>query len=377
MFTLPLSSVIIFTMRKKLLIFIILIILAAVVAYKIFTHIKSKDNLLTVSGRVEASEIELAARVSGRLEKVLIEDGMIVKKGASVALIEDQELQSRRREIVDRTDELKEKIHAAGLDLDYTSSSVDHSIDEAEKTLSVAEARLKQAEAKMENAERDFRRYANLLEKEVISKQKYESIKLSYELSKEELNVAKREVERAKVFVMKSKDSKKLVSAKEKELLALTKSLNQLKEALQQVDINIGYTKVNAPSEGIILKKVSEPGEIVTPGGVIGVMINPEDIHIRTYVPEKYIGKININMQAYVFADAYPDKPFTGIVCYISDKAEFTPKEVQSYEERVKQVFAVKICFPQKEASASKNKTPYEVFKKGMPVDVRFGIKTG
>jgi len=375
-FTLSQSSVIIFTMRKRLIIFIVLIILAALVAYKIIVHIKSKDSLLTVSGRVEASEIELAARVSGRLEKVLIEDGMIVKKGASVALIEDQELQSRRREIIDRMDELKEKIHAAELDLDYTASSVDHSIDEAVKALAVADARLKQAEANRENAEKDFERYSNLLEKEVISKQKYESIKLFYELSREEMNVAMREVERAKVFVMKSKDSKKHVSAKEKELLALTKSLNQLKDSLQQADINIGYTKVNAPSDGIILKKVSEPGEVVTPGGVIGVMINPEDIHIRTYVPEKYIGKINLNMQADVFADAYPGKPFSGNVCYISDKAEFTPKEVQSYEERVKQVFAVKVCFPQKEDSASKNKKPYEVFKKGMPVDVRFGIKT-
>ncbi|MFH1026202.1 MAG: efflux RND transporter periplasmic adaptor subunit [Nitrospirota bacterium] len=363
-------------MRKRLLIFIILIILAALVAYKIIAHIKSKDNLLTVSGRVEASEIELAARVSGRLESVLIEDGMIVKKGASVALIEDAELQSKRRELINRIDEINERLGAAELDLDYTVNSVDHSIDEARKALSVAEARLKQAEASRENAGRDYKRYSNLLEKEVISKQRYDNVRLAYEISGEEVHVALKEVERAKVSLMKAEDSKKLVKAKERELLALSKSIGQLKEGLQQVEIQIGYTRINAPSDGVILKKVSEPGEVVTPGGVIGVMINPENIHIRTYVPEKYIGKININMEADVFADAYPDKPFTGNVCYISDKAEFTPKEVQSYEERVKQVFAVKICFPQKEDSASKNKTPYEVFKKGMPVDVRFGIKT-
>jgi HlyD family secretion protein len=301
---------------------------------------------------------------------------MIVKKGDLVALVEDQELQSRRREITARIDELNEKITASELDLDYTVSTVNHSIDEAKKALSVAEARLKQAEAKKQNAERDFERFSHLLEKEVISRQRYDSIKLSYELSREELHVAVREVERAKVFVMKSEDSKKLAKAKERELLALTKSLNQLKENLQQVVIHIGYTQVNAPSDGIILKKVSEPGEIITPGSVIGVMINPGDIHIRTYVPEKHIGRISIDMQADVFADAYPGKPFAGRVCFISDKAEFTPKEVQSYEERVKQVFAVKICFSRKEDPGSKEKTPYEVFKKGMPVDVRFGIKT-
>ena len=363
-------------MRKKILFLLILIIFAALALYIILTHIKSKNAYLIVSGRVEASEIELAARVPGRLERVLIEDGTVTKKGDAVAIMEDKELQSKRREILNKIEELNEKIHAAELDLDYTSDSTNHSIDEARKTLAVLDARLKQAEAKKENAEKEIKRYSNLLEKDVISRQRYDSVKLTYELSQEEVNVALKEVEKAKLLLIKAEDSKKLVRAKGKELLALRKSTGQLKESLQQVEINIGYTTINAPSDGIILKKVSEPGEILPLGGVIGVMINPDDIYIKTYVPEKYIGMININMQTDVFTDAYPDKPFNGYVCHISDKAEFTPKEVQSYEERVKQVFAIKICFSQKGGSPPKGKSPYEVFKKGMPVDVRFNIKT-
>jgi membrane fusion protein YbhG len=110
-------------------------------------------------------------------------------------------------------------------------------------------------------------------------------------------------------------------------------------------------------------------------GGVVGVMINPEDIHVKTYIPEKYIGRIQMDMKAEVFTDAYPNRPFKGYVCYISDKAEFTPKEVQSYEERVKQVFASKICFTKGDGSADKGKTYIEVLKKGMPVDVRFDVR--
>ena len=365
-----------FYMRKKILFLLILIIFAALALYIILTHMKSNNAYLIVSGRVEASEIELAARVPGRLERVLIEDGTVTKKGDAVAIMEDKELQSKRREILNKIEELNEKIHAAELDLDYTSDSTNHSIDEARKTLAVLDARLKQAEAKKENAEKEIKRYSNLLEHDVISKQRYDNVKLTYELSQEEVNVALKEVEKAKLLLIKAEDSKKLVRAKEKELLALRKSTGQLKESLQQVEINIGYTTINAPSDGIILKKVSEPGEILPLGGVIGVMINPDDIYIKTYVPEKYIGMININMQTDVFTDAYPDKPFNGYVCYISDRAEFTPKEVQSYEERVKQVFAIKICFSQKGRSPPKGKSPYEVFKKGMPVDVRFNIKT-
>ncbi|MEW6419032.1 MAG: efflux RND transporter periplasmic adaptor subunit [Nitrospirota bacterium] len=361
-------------MRKKVLYLIILILLVAVAFYVIFPHLNPKNNYLTVSGRVEASEIELAARIPGKLESVLIEDGVNVKKGDTVALIEDKELQSKRREIIKGIEELSEKINATEFDLEYIANNVKHAIDEARKTLSVANARFKQAEAQRENAEKEFKRYSNLLEKEVVSKQKYDREKLASEFSKEEVNVALKEIERANVALMKAEDSKALVMAKEKELLALRKSLSQLKETLHQMEINIGYTKIVAPLDGIILRKVAEPGEVVHQGGVVGVMINPADIYAKTYVPEKYIGKIQINMKAEVLTDSYPEHPFTGYVCYISDKAEFTPKEVQSYEERVKQVFASKICFSKGDKSADKGKTYQEVLKKGMPVDVRFDV---
>ncbi len=362
-------------MRKKNIFLIIIIVLLVVIAiYKIVPYIKSKNNYLMVSGRVEADETELGAMVMGKLKSVLIEDGVNVRKGDTIALIEDDDLKSRRRQTLDRIEELGEKIKAVEFDLEYTAKSVQHTIDEAQKVLSVADARLKQAEARKENAEKEFNRYSILLKKEAVSRERHDNIKLAYELSQEEVNVALKEVERAKVSLMKAEDSKNLVKAKEKELLALTKSLSQLRETLNQIDINIGYTVITSPSDGIILKKVAEPGEVLLQGGVIGVMINPEDVHIKTYIPEKYIGRIKMDMKAEVFTDAYPENPFTGYVCYISDKAEFTPKEVQSYEERVKQVFASKICFTKGDKSADKGKTYQEVLKKGMPVDVRFDV---
>ena len=361
-------------MRKKNIFLIIIIVLLVVIAiYKIVPYIKSKNNYLMVSGRVEADEIELGARVMGKLESILIEDGVNVKKGDTIALIEDNDLKSRRRQTLDRIEELSEKIKAAEFDLEYTAKSVQHTIDEAQKVLSIADARLKQAEARKENAEKEFNRDSNLLEKEAVSRERHDNMRLANEISREEVNVALKEIERAKVSLLKAEDSKRLVQAKEKELLALRKSLSQLRETLNQIDINIGYTGLNSPSDGIILRKVDEIGEVLLQGGVIGVMINPDDIHIKTYLPEKYIGRIQMEMKAEIFTDAYPDNPFTGYVCYISDKAEFTPKEVQSHEERVKQVFAVKICFS--EGTLFQGKKYYEIFKKGMPIDVKFPVR--
>jgi len=362
-------------MRKKLLFAGIGILFLAIAVYVVLPYLKPKKDYLRVSGRVEADETELSAQVPGKLVNVFIRDGSTVRKGDIIAAIDDRELQSKQRETIDRIAELNESIKAAELNLEYTAKSIEHSIDEAKKLLSVASARLKQAEAKRANAEKELKRYMNLMEKEVISKQKFDSIKLTFDLSQEETNIANKEVERAKVAWKKAEDTRILAKAKEREILALRKSTGQLRENLQQVELNIGYSQITAPSDGIILRKVAEPGEVIARGGVVGIMINPADIHVRTYIPEKFIGSMRMDMQADVFADAYPGKPVHGYVCYISDKSEFTPKEVQSYEERVKQVFAVKVCFAPKDGPSEKGKAYQEILKKGMPVDVRFAVK--
>ncbi|MEC4686170.1 MAG: efflux RND transporter periplasmic adaptor subunit [Nitrospirota bacterium] len=361
-------------MKKKILILSALLLFAAVALYIIFHYITpAKDNYLKVSGRVEASEIELATQIPGRLKSVLIEDGSAVKAGQIVALLVDEELQSRRREFIRGTEELVERIKAAEFDLKYTAENVRHTIDEAHKSLLIAKARLKQAGDKREKTQKDFRRFSRLRQKGVIAEERFEEMRLAYSLSEEEARTADKEVELAEISLLKAKASKDLVRAKEKELLALRKSLQRLKERLKQVEITLGYTKISAPEDGIILKRVAEPGEVLPQGGIAGIMINPASLHVKTFVPETYIGRIFINMEAEVFSDAYPDYPFTGYICYISDRSEFTPKEVQSYEERVKQVFAVKICFPG--TSADQKKNYRDVLKKGMPVDVRFEIK--
>lgn len=359
-------------MRKRILLAAVILLVLAVVLYELVLHTRSADNVLVVSGRVEANETELSARIPGRLSRVLIDDGVRVMKGDAVAFIDDEELRSKQRELTKKIEELTESVGAAEFNLAYTANNVKHGTDEARKALSVAEARLRQAEARRENAEKEMTRYSRLREKEAISEERYDNTRLAHKLTIEEVNTAREEVEKAKVSLLKAEDSRELVRAKEKELLALTKTMGQLREGLMQAEINLGYTRIDAPADGVILRKVSEPGEVVSAGGVVGVMINPGDIYVKTYVPEKYIGMLHMNMQALVITDAYPGQPVAGSLCYISDKAEFTPKEVQSYEERVKEVFAVKICFSGRDSPAPGGKAYYDLLKKGMPVDVRF-----
>ncbi len=353
-------------MAKRFLVFGFLIGLIIFGVFIVSNYFgKNKEEALIISGRVEADEIILSARIPGRLKEVFIRDGMWIKKGAVVATVEAEELEAMRNEIRKNLKTIKARIQAQESTLEYLKKRVYQGIGRAEKALSIARARKRQAKAKLRREEFRYKRYESLLKKEVIPEDKFEEIRLAYSLAKEEFNAAVEAVAEAEIMVRQARAEEEMVKAKTREIEALRASLEAFKEKLKQAQLRLSYSVVKAPSDGVILRKVSEPGEFVNAGGVIGVMINPESLYVKTYLPEPYLGRVSLGMEVDVYTDTYPEKAIKGVICHISDKAEFTPKEVQSRQERVKEVFATKICFP------SEDKELYRLLKKGMPVDVK------
>jgi HlyD family secretion protein len=363
-------------MKKKLPLIAILLILISFAVYKILPYLKPSDEgPLVLSGRVEATEIELNTRIPGRLKDVFIEDGMEIRKGQLIALIEDEELRAEYEVVKKGIEELSERILASESNIKYLTKRIEHTINEYRKELEIAGSRLKQAEIRMKKAERELKRYTGLLDKGLVSEEDLDDLRLNLELYREEKSGLSSKIERARISLKKAEDSREVIRTEKRRILSLRKSQQKMEERLRQTEIAIGYTKVYAPVDGIVLKRTAEPGEVLPQGGVVGVMIDPASIHVRTYLPERYLGRVHIDLEAEVVTDAYPEDPITGFICHISDRAEFTPKEVQSYEERVKQVFALKICFTGTDKNTSK-KRPHTVLKKGMPVDVRLDVKT-
>jgi HlyD family secretion protein len=355
-------------MLKRILLALLIGVLILFAIFKLPSYLQPKrQGHLMVSGRVEADEVRLSSEIGGRLKEVYISEGMKVRKGDVVAVIDDEILQSKKRELLHTIEELEERTASAEINIRYLKSETSHKIEEAENALSVARARLRQADVRRLRAEREYRRYSNLFEKGAVSRDEFESVELAYRLSIEEYNTALEGVKTAEVSLKRARSSEDVINAKVRELRSMERSLDVIRERLRQIEINIGYTKVKAPSDGVILRRIAEPGEIVPSGGVIGILIKPEDVYVKTFVPERYIGMISLDMEVEVVTDAYRDRPVHGYICYISDRSEFTPKEVQSYEERVKQVFAVKVCLKGDEEA-------YKILKKGMPVDVIFPV---
>jgi HlyD family secretion protein len=150
-----------------------------------------------------------------------------------------------------------------------------------------------------------------------------------------------------------------------KEDIASAKAAKESAEAaVRLIQRTIQDATVVIPCDGVINERYVEPGEFVAPGTLLATVINLQDMWIMAYVSEKNLGKVRLGQTGKVFVDSYPDREFPGKVTYISPEAEFTPKNIQTREERVKLVYGVKVQIDNTE----------EILKPGMPADVTIEV---
>ncbi len=133
--------------------------------------------------------------------------------------------------------------------------------------------------------------------------------------------------------------------------------------AIDTLDVQIGKLTIVAPADGVILSRSIEPGEMASPGASLLILADLSRLTITVYIPEDRYGVINLSDAAQVTVDSYPGLSFSGVVTHIADKAEFTPRNVQTAEGRRTTVFAVKLSI----------ENPDGKLKPGMPADVDFG----
>jgi len=198
---------------------------------------------------------------------------------------------------------------------------------EYESMVNQSRASVKNAEAQYEKASKDHERSTMLYREGVIASQQMDAAKTSYDVAVSQLQLSRASLRTAEV---KLKDS-------------------------------IMY----APLSGVVLRKNSEEGETVGAGSMVFTLGDLENPWVKVYVKEDRLGAVKLGQKAEVMVDSYPDKRYEGIVTYISSEAEFTPKNVQTKEERVKLVFGVKVSV--------KNRN--NELKPGMPADVRILLK--
>ena len=300
----------------------------------------SNKNLIEASGNIEATNIIVSSQVNGKIISILKDEGTKVSAGDTIMIIDPSTY----------------KMQLSGAEASLAASEAQLEllkIGSRKEDIKQSEEALRQAEVNNQTAEQDKERFENLYQSKSITKKQYDDAVARYEITLAQLNAAKENFQKVKNI------------ARPEEIKQAEANVNRLKANVDLTKKSLNDCYVTSPSVGIIVKKFVEAGENA---GMMTSLFKVSDlssVDLIVYVSETELGKVKLNQEVDVEVDTYPDKIYKGKVIYISPEAEFTPKSIQTKEERTKLVYSVKVRI---------NNPDYEL-KDGMPADASIIIK--
>jgi len=383
--------------KKRLIIIIFLVLLFGVGIFVYFGQHNVQLKEVYYSGTIEARRAELAFQVSGRVIEILPDEGQFVKKDQTLAELDQSEYEARHEQAKANVESAIKNLQRAETVLEVYRKTLPDEVARAEAGVRVLVAQLKELEAGsrqqeierarlafltakdvMEEARRNKQRFEKLFEKALVSEKQWEEVKLRYETASKELEQAKEtldlleegvrketlETARARIaegraLVAQARGNLKRIDAAKSEAEVAVAQVRAAQSALKLAEIELSYTRLRAPFEGIITSRNVELGEVVLSGREVFSLSDLSSVDLKIFVDETEIGKVKPGQSVEVRVDTFPGRIYRGRVSFISPEGEFTPKIIQTHKERVKLVFLVKVSISNPELE----------LKSGMPAD--------
>ena len=298
------------------------------------------ESQISASGTIEATEIHVGSKVGGEVKKLFVREGSAVHQGDPLAVMDHATL------------DLKLKQVEAGVEL--AEAQLQLLLNGARsEDIQQAEEGVKQAEAHLKVAQEDVRRMHELFETGSATQKQRDDVEARYTVALAQYNSAKQALKKLRRWTRPA------------ELRAARARLAQARASVDLLKKTMADCTITAPISGIVTHKPVEAGELVGQGTTVVTLSKLEPVYLMIYVSEVELGRVHLGQQAEVHIDTYLDSVFLGKVVYISPVAEFTPKNVQTKEDRVKLVFGVKIEID----------NPTGTLKPGMPADATLRIE--
>jgi HlyD family secretion protein len=338
------------------------LVLAAILAPRVVAWWRPvpPSGLLFASGRIEGRITTLTPKSSAIVVKLHADEGQRVRAGQLLATLDDRAQRQRVAAAGENLSALVQRLRAADTQLGMTDRQVTLQIEQAQAALREAEARRDRTRASSLQAARDAERAASLVAKELIAPQVAEHARLSADLELQAVREAEEAVARTRKQLEQALLGTEQLAAMRADRDALERQRRQAEAQLAEQTSLVADFAVLSPIDGRVLTRTVELGERVEPGLSLFTLVDLDRLYVKIYVPEPSIGKVALGQDARVHVDAYPDRAFDARVSRVSQEAEFTPKNVETREERVKLVFAVEVALAQ---------NPDGVLKPGMPAD--------
>ena len=301
------------------------------------------DGLIQANGRIEGDRVLAASKFSGRVVELHVREGSEVMAGDIVARLDDAQLSAQVAQAQAAMETQAARLQAARTTLHVLERNVPLEIESARSEVSRAKAALAAAEASERQAGKDAARMSALHVVGTLDAQRSEQAALTWKVARAELTAAHAALSQAKNGLTDAQLGQQRIEARRAESKALEAQLDQAHGALAEVTSTLDDLSIPAPASGVVTTRIVDLGEVIAPGFPLFEIVDLDHLYLKVYVPEKEIGKVRRGLPARIYTDAFPDEPFPATVRYIASRAEFTPKEVQTPDERVKLVYALKL----------------------------------
>lgn len=298
---------------------------------------REPSRYLIVNGVVEIQEVRLGSKLGGRVDEVLVREGDIAQAGQLLVRFQTPELEAQRIQLQGRVD-------AMAADAEKARNGP------RPEDIRQAESDLESAQADLKLAEEDLTRIEPLFKKGTIARSDYDAALASQRRNHGKVSSAKAHLDQLHV------------GTRPEEVALAEANLVEARGRLKEIEANLAEAMVRAPERCLIEVVSVRKGDLVPPNQPVLRVLRADDMWVKAYVPETQLGKIRLNQQVKVGIDAYPNRAFQGTVFQISSESEFTPRNIQSVDERRHQVFGVKVRVDDAEG----------VFKSGLTASVQF-----
>lgn len=390
-------------MSKKVILPVLLVAAAGGALAWRFTHPAADPDIIRLSGNIELTEVDLSFKLPGRLLELAVREGDDVKPGQLIARMDSNELkqqQAREGAGIESAQSALVQLRSA---IAWQAETISGDIALKKAELGAAESRLlelqngsrpqeietaramaTEAEAQHTQAQRDWERAQRLYKNDDISTAQFDQFRTRNQAAAATLQRARQQlklvqegprqeqiqqqraaVERARAALRLSETNKLDLKRRQDEVAMRQAEIARAQAQAGVLDVQMNDRTLLSPIAGVVMAKSAEMGEVLAAGATVVTVGELDKPWVRGYVSESNLGRVKLGKLVDVTTDSFPGKKYKGRITFISSEAEFTPKQIQTQEERQKLVYRVKI----------EVENPNRELKSNMPVDAEISLK--
>ncbi|MBB5984692.1 HlyD family secretion protein [Sphingobium lignivorans] len=299
------------------------------------------EGIASGNGRIEATEVDVAAKAPGRIRDILVDEGDEVKAGQLLATMDVDTLEAQHAQTSAQSEAARSSVRSAQMQ-----------VAQALSQRAAALAQLRQRQADLATARQHLGRSTALAAEGATPRQEQEDDHARLQAAQAGVDAAQAQVAAIDAAIATARAQASGAQANAQAASAL----------VRQVETNINDAALRAPRAGRVQYRIAEPGEVIGAGGKVLNLIDLTDVYLTFFLPEQAVGRVGLGDEARLVLDAAPDRVIPARITFIADVAQFTPKTVETKDERQKLMFRVRASIDPKLLARYRN-----VVKSGMP----------